>query len=114
MRRLGWNWRANLPALAIILGALTLFWSEIDAEVRGAMLVTALVVILALVRSGRSARRTRAALADNERAIAAIRASGAAERQRRRQERPSSPPPLRFVPAEPTPSPSPSSSPVSS
>lgn len=113
MRRLGWNWRANLPALAIIVGALALFWSEIDADVRGAMLVVAGVVILALVRSGRSARRTRAALAENERAIAAVRASGAAERQRRRQERSPSPPPLRFVPAEPTPNPSPSSSPAS-
>lgn len=114
MRRMHWSWKANLPALVMVAGALALFWSDISSDVRGAMLVGCAVVILALVMSGRSARRTRAALAENERVIAQIRAEGAAERQRRRQEQPSSPPPLRLVHADPTPSPSRSSSPASS
>lgn len=97
----------------MVVGALALFWSSIAPDVRGALLVALAVVILALVRSGRSARRTRIALEENERAIAAVRARGAAERQRRRSERSPSPPPLRLVPADPTPSPSRSSSPAS-
>jgi hypothetical protein len=111
--RIGAPWRANLPAIVMIVGGLTLFWGSLGADVRGALIVALFVVILAILRSARSARRTRLALAAHERAIAELRARGA--RERARLETPPSPPHrLRLVRDEPTPSPSPLSSPASS
>ncbi len=111
--RLGRSWRANMPAIVMIVGGLALFWGSMGSDVRGVLIVALMIVILAIARSTVSARRTRAVLQAHERAIQAVRAEGRRERARL-ETRPSSPPRLRLVHDDPTRNPSPSSSPGSS
>lgn len=59
------------PAIFIALGGVLVFWNRIDSAARGTILVALGVIVVLLVLSARSHRRTREAIARHNAAIEA-------------------------------------------